>query len=865
MRVMKEAGIGGVELACVYPLALDGDGIHTFPFLSDEHIDALRFTAGKARELGLRVDLTVGSGWSYGGAQVPITESAAKLRVERVRIDGGQRRVPIPDITTGEKLLAAFLVPVKGDAIATDSFREVTDLKDGVAWLPAGLEGSHEVLFFIASRTGVLVNRRAVGAEGFLLDHYDRVATTNYLKNVGDRLLQAFDAAPPYAVFCDSLEVDYANWTGDMLEEFQKRRGYDLKPHLPALIVDLGPESVAIRHDWGQTQTELFNEHFMATMRDWAKRNGTRFRIQCYGVPPGVLSSNAYADLPEGENSGWKTLSATRWASSAGHLYGHPVTSSETWTWLHSPSFRATPLDLKAEANQHFLSGINQLIGHGWPYSPESAAYPGWRFYAAGALNEKNPWWIVMPDVTAYLQRLSSVLRQGQPANDIALYLPNDDAWARFNTRHMEAINELRDRLGPDIIPAVLEAGFNFDFFDDEVLRQIGRIEKGLLTLGPNKYKAVILPNVERIPLDTLRKLEEYARAGGVVIATRRLPAVAPGFRDTESEGQQIREISQRLFEGPKAPGHFVDDESGQLRAKLIALVTPDMGLWPRVPDIGFLHRHAEEAEIYFVANTSNMPQRTRAMFHTDYRFAQWWNPMDGSIAPAEVQVEPDGKAAVQLDLEPYGSRVLVFAKGAAAPEAAKQSVPVSFEGKLDLSTNWNVSFGPNGTPKKMEKLHSWTEDEETRYFSGVATYENEKKIHTEGVMLLEKTDVWLDFGEGHPLPPPSKASLGMSALYEPPVGEAAVVYVNGQRAGTVWCPPYTVNITKFLKPGENQLRIVVGNTPINHMAGRSLPNYRLLNMRYGERFKPQDMDGVQPVPSGLLGTVRLRTERTPK
>jgi hypothetical protein len=73
------------------------------------------------------------------------------------------------------------------------------------------------------------------------------------------------------------------------------------------------------------------------------------------------------------------------------------------------------------------------------------------------------------------------------------------------------------------------------------------------------------------------------------------------------------------------------------------------------------------------------------------------------------------------------------------------------------------------------------------------------------------------------------------------------------------------VNVTKFLKPGENQLRIVVGNTPINYMAGHSLPNYRLLNMRYGERFKPQDMNNLQPVPSGLLGNVRLRAEAAAK
>jgi hypothetical protein len=761
----------------------------------------------------------------------------------------------------GEKLQAVFWARVKDETIATDTFRELTDLKDGVAWLPAGLEGPHEVMFFIASRTGALVTRRAVGAEGFLLDHYDRAATVNYLKNVGDRLMQAFDAGPPYSVFCDSLEVDHANWTGDMLDEFQKRRGYDLKPHLPALILDLGPESVAIRHDWGQTQTELFNEHFLATVRDWARRNGTRFRIQCYGVPPAVLSSNAYADLPEGENSGWRTLSATRWASSAGHLYGHPITSSETWTWVHSPSFRATPLDLKAEANQHFLNGINQLVGHGWPYSPESAGYPGWRFYAAGALNEKNPWWIVMREVTAYLQRLSSVLRQGQPANDVALYLPNDDAWARFTTSHVEAINELRDRLGREIIPAVLEAGFNFDFFDDEVLRQLGRIERGSLTLGPNKYKAVILPNVERIPLDTLRKLEEYARGGGVVIATRRLPALAPGFKDAETEGRQIREISQRLFEGPKAPGHFVENENDQLGAKLSELVRPDVALSPAIPEIGFLHRHADSAEIYFLANTSNVPQRTQATFRTNYSSAQWWNPMNGSIAPAEFQIEPNGGLALQLDMEPYGSRVLVFATSAATRAAVKQSAAVSFE--KDLSADWQVSFGPGGTPKQMDKLHSWTEDEETRYFSGLATYE--KKITSPDGILQLGLDVWLDFGEGRPTDPPSKAPLGMSALYEPPVGEAAVVYVNDQRAGSVWCPPYAVNVTKFLKPGENQLRIVVGNTPINYMAGHSLPNYRLLNMRYGERFKPQDMNNLQPVPSGLLGNVRLRAEAAAK
>jgi hypothetical protein len=89
-------------------------------------------------------------------------------------------------------------------------------------------------------------------------------------------------------------------------------------------------------------------------------------------------------------------------------------------------------------------------------------------------------------------------------------------------------------------------------------------------------------------------------------------------------------------------------------------------------------------------------------------------------------------------------------------------------------------------------------------------------------------------------------------------VRDAAVVVVNGRRAGSVWCPPYSMDITSFLRPGDNKLQILVANTAINYMAGHALPDYRLLNLRYGERFQPQDMDKVQPIPSGLLGRIRL-------
>lgn len=97
-----------------------------------------------------------------------------------------------------------------------------------------------------------------------------------------------------------------------------------------------------------------------------------------------------------------------------------------------------------------------------------------------------------------------------------------------------------------------------------------------------------------------------------------------------------------------------------------------------------------------------------------------------------------------------------------------------------------------------------------------------------------------------------------MRAWLEGPIREAAVIYINDKRIGSIWCPPYMIEVKRFLRAGDNKIRIEVANTAMNYMAGHSLPDYRLLNLRFGERFQPQDMDKVAAIPSGLLGPIHL-------
>src|SRR5271166_6801658 len=136
-----------------------------------------------------------------------------------------------------------------------------------------------------------MVKRAAVGAEGFVLDYDAGAAIETHLKNAGEPMLAALAATPPYAIFSDSLEVYNADWTSDFMAEFRKRRGYDLTPHLPALVGDAGENTAAIRHDWARTLTELFDERYLITLGNWAHEHKTLFRSQSYGIPPASLSS----------------------------------------------------------------------------------------------------------------------------------------------------------------------------------------------------------------------------------------------------------------------------------------------------------------------------------------------------------------------------------------------------------------------------------------------------------------------------------------------------------------------------------------------------------------------------------------------
>ena len=464
LAVMAGAGLGGVEVAYVYPLGPDSEKLMSAQFLAD-----LRYAAGAAHELGLRFDLTLGSGWSFGGPHITAEHAARKLTWERREISPGPMRIPLVAPWPGDELIAAYL----GSGSLQEPPEELSQLPvvDGSIEIPDGT-GTRQVLLAYAQLTGQNVKRAAFGAEGPVLDHYSAAAARHHLRVVGDPLLEAVPGHLLGSVFCDSLEVYGSDWTPDLVGEFRARRGYDPLPDLYRLVVD-GPDATRLRADYHRTLAELYEDNFITVFQRWAAERGVPFRIQSYGTPPAMISSYRHADLFEGEGWGWTDLTQTRWASSAAHLYGREVVSSEIWTWVHSPSYRATPLDLKGEAHEHLLAGINQFIGHGWPYSAPDLPGLGWFFYASGALDDRNPWWPSMAPLADYLTRLCWLMRQGAPVSDVLVYVSDEDVLARLGTAvggSLDPWREARKVVGDDVIRVIRQGGWDFDLIDDAAL-----------------------------------------------------------------------------------------------------------------------------------------------------------------------------------------------------------------------------------------------------------------------------------------------------------------------------------------------------------------------------------------------------------
>ncbi|MGC3992373.1 MAG: glycosyl hydrolase [Chthoniobacteraceae bacterium] len=642
-----------------------------------------------------------------------------------------------------------------------------------VDWSPT--QGNWNVIAVGQKFSGQMVKRPAPGDEGPMLNPLYPDAMRRYTEWFGD----AFTQTPgplPEAMFQDSYEYQ-SNWAPDFLAQFQKLRGWPLQSQFPALFSKGTDDQTArVKHDYQETVSDILVTETIPTWVDWCHAHGLKVRYQAHGSPGNLLDLYALADVPETEGIfGRPNPLVAQFASSAAHLTGKPLASAETATWLDE-HFHVSLAEIKATAEDFYLSGINHVVFHGTCYSPDAAAWPGWLFYAATDLNPRMSLWHNFPALTAYLTRCQSILQSGHPDNDVLLYWPVDELWSD-PTADPKLVQQLQVEGGKrwmdpqpmgKAVALLKKRGYAYDYISDRLLQGAG-VVNGKIILKGGQYSAIVVPECKRMPLETLTMLMHLADAGGTVIFENHLPSDVPGLSQLDERRADLKQILSKLPADPSAKTGNEHLLIGSIEDSLKAAgITRET--FADQSDLQFIRRRTDDGYYYYLVNHGKdavdgwfpLARPAASMVIMD--------AMSGTTGLAATR--QDGRTE-QVHLQLNAGQSLFIHALAKPVESPVWNYLTPHDQPMPLNGQWQVSFLSGGPelpkPFALQEPAFWTtcSDPATQTFSGTASYS------VDFTVLDATAKSWL-------------LSLGA-------VQESAHVILNGKPIGTLIAAPYEI------------------------------------------------------------------------
>lgn len=860
MTEYASKGIGTVEITPIYGVQ-DNEENET-EYLSPQWMNALKHTMNEGRRLDVQVDMNNGTGWPFGGKNVSIDDAASKLLLGHYYISGLN---PVIDtlLTVADTKQQAVAKVERVMAFSAHDTIDITPFvtSDGVLHWEAPA-GQWHIIAAFCGKTLQKVKRAAPGGEGLVLNHFDSCVVARYLDSFTTAFNDAGAGYPAY-MFNDSYEVYRADYTPGFMDEFFKRRGYKLENHLPLLTDTIDSDKKRrIATDYRRTLAELIERNFTEQWTSWAHGHGSKTRSQAHGSPANLIDLYAAVDIPECESFGmssfgiaglrrdtltlpnYSDLSMLKYASSAAHITGKRLTSSETLTWL-TEHFRTSLSQCKPEVDLMFAAGVNRIFFHGTAYSPPDEPWPGWKFYATTDMSPTNSMWRDAGAFFDYIGRCQSFLQLGEPDNDFLLYIPIWDMWYEHewsddNRLTMFDINKMSER-APRFIAAVdsiYSAGYDVDYISDKYVLGLRYDGSRVATQGGTTYKAIVIPGARLMPVDVVQHLLALSRQGARVVFLDDYPTDIPGYMVTEGQRLAFNEAIAGLhgLEGKSVT-------SGNNYAKALSTTGAKPEAMRYAYGLRAIRRKNKQGNHYFVSGLKGGDTEGWVPLSVDARAAMLFNPMTGECGKARLR-HADDRTEVYMQLASGESVILktFLNEDINAADWAYCGMQID---TIDLGGEWDFRFIEtepcvSNVPERV-KLGSWTDISDADGISetmGTACYTKHFKMSDE---LQFGDDYILDLGD---------------------VRESARVKVNGRNVATLFAVPYRCRIGDYLQRGDNIIEVEVTNLPANRIAAmdrrgevwRRFKDINIVDIHY----KKTDYAMWQPMESGLLGPVRV-------
>lgn len=925
----KRAGLGGVEITPIY--GIKGEESKFIPFLSPQWMDMLVYTIEQSKKLGLGVDLANGTGWPFGGPWVSENNASKTIYHKVFELKGGetlQQNIvfdqPGMVRTANNKTLAvsALSKPVQANknqqelsldqlhypeqlqvtaAVAYAAHKQpviltsMIDEKGKLNWRAP--EGNWKIFALFEGLHGKMVERAAPGGEGYAIDHFSHTATPDYLRRF-DSAFKGYNISGIRSFFNDSYEVDDArgqsNWTPEFFKEFSARKKYDLRTRLPALFgLDSPMLNSQVLFDYRSVIDELLLENFTIAWKKWAASKGAWVRNQSHGSPANTLDLYAVVDIPETEGN---DVQRFKFASSAANVTGKKLVSAESATWLNE-HFLSNWSDVKKAVDLFFLGGINHIFYHGTAYSPKAAPWPGWLFYAAVHFQPVNPMWKDFHVLNSYITRTQSMLQNSKPDNDLLVYYPIADQYAKTGTsllQHFDGMEKNFEETDFKMLADwMFENDYSYDFFSTRQLQQF-RFNNKIIT-GGNSYQAILLPGNKYITAAELRKLLDLCKAGATIIAYNNLPSIYPGFANNIIEQQQIDSMLATI--------RFTNNGNSRSAkiGKGLIITGNEVGSLLRTAGIrneklhagglSFIRKTNQDGHMYFVTNNAEKSFDDWISFSAlnQQGSAAIFDPMTGNNGMAPQRKSDGNEQQCLLRLAAGESALIQIYStkktGKSFPYFEKSGAATEIKGE------WTLSFIDGGpqlpAERKLGQPALWTgsKDSASDSFSGLAKYTvnfaapgvGDKNVDGTKTAGADNTGA-KTAGSKTGLKTGGSKTAGLKTAGSKPevkwwqlnlgkVHETAEVFLNGKSIASLIGPSYTVNIPASALLPQNKLEIIVANLMANriiYMDQHAIPWKIFYNTNMPARKKENVVDGLfnaskwNPLPSGIAGPVTI-------
>ncbi|WP_281631592.1 glycosyl hydrolase [Flavobacterium luteolum] len=894
INLFADNNFGGVEIqpmSLVFPTKGKGRADRIMGFDTPLYYENLKAVFEEARKRGVTVDMTDGSGWPAGGDHLTEDDNNLKLDYGIMDIPSGNKNaLKIPRAAKGDrpkaKLVALLAAKVlnnpdnakKSYMLDADSVINITDkVKDSTfIYSPKGSSWKAIALWSIPAMESPMLSAKKNA--GFVMNHFDSTKvkkSLNYL--FGERTgMTSYFGNPFRSVFDDSFEFKVErHFSEDFTRFFKANRGYDAVKYLPANIwlgyncitsrlsnPEAQPDFIyseedwRLRYDYDLTLSELLVKHFFKPANLWAESRGLLHRTQGYGVNMDMIAAAGETQIPEMETMQFNIASegGFKIISSGAHLYNRPVVSCESAVYS-GREFMTTPQKLKMLMDKAFCSGVNQIIWHGVPYqySPEGYPKEGWYpFFNSGVgirfstnMGTANPYWKYMKSINQYGQRVQYAMRSGKAQADVLVYFPflsysqsaanPSEVLLKGYMKDVEpplsaeisepesynqpSSTEWLQKIWP-LLNELNSKGITWDWINDASVQELKATSDKKISIKGNVYQSIVLFDPPFVQLKSAENLKKLSKAAVNILMVGSLAKKQPSFNNYRKNDQ----LTEKLIA-----------ETSKAGSTKIIEINSSISSWSETLDIPVRYADTKNnlrqarrlmsdgSLLQFIWNQSEKWQRIDLKLSPEYKNAYWMDAESGLVKPGMI----NGKNETGYLLPPFSTIILNASLSPIQNLQTAETAGFNPENARALAAidKWDIKSGPASL--NNSGLFDWKSNADFKHSSELGEY---TATFTLADADLSKS-YFLDLGR---------------------VCFSADVIINDKPVSSMIFSPYVCDITNYIRPGLNKVKVVVTPTKFNEFAGLGSKGDKLYKLLKDSELMSQ----------GLLGPVHIYEQK---